>query len=358
MKEVKLMRDLLSQVMKLKVPSIILIFGCVLFIFFQISCEDYGISPGNVSNEEWYGQVVSEFVFEVLKPDGTVWTWGNNYAGTLGNGTTKNSDTPCKVLNLSNVISIDQFWGAAIAADRDGNIWFWGSYVNWVPPPNDSTVSIPKKIAYLSDIKSISLWGSEVYLLTRDGSIWFMNIDPYSRQVIKGPIRYSEINNAIAIDNQYALLSDGKIYHLGTNEYLTNVPNGVIAIQSTQQRMVVLSSDGTVWAWGKNNFGQLGNGTFEDSEVPTKVKNLSNVIAISANYDYNLALKEDGTVWTWGYAGHMGDKLVALNTPIKIDGLENVVLIYAGANCLVMKADGTYWIFSVGERIPRQVQFN
>ena len=63
---------------------------------------------------------------------------------------------------------------------------------------------------------------------------------------------------------------------------------------------LALRSDGTVWAWGRNSFGQLGDNTNTNRNVPVMVQGLSGVSAISAGDGHSLALKSDGTVWAWG----------------------------------------------------------
>jgi alpha-tubulin suppressor-like RCC1 family protein len=330
----------------------------VIFVL-QLGCNDTVTGFRYEKEHVWNGQVVYDFVYAILKPDHTVWTWGPNYLGTLGNGTTNKSDFPVKTLKISNIITLDLSFGAAFAADKDGNIWFWGNYWIWLGPPNvDTNVTVPIKIAFLRDVTAISVWGAEVHLLTKDGSVWYMIMDTESPKVAVAPTQYARVNNVISLDKFYALRTDGKIYRLGIGDFLPNVPQGVTMMQTTQKRTVLLKSDGTVWAWGKNDLGQLGNGTFVDSDVPVQIKNLHNIIAISSNYDYNLALMKDGSVWYWGYAGKQGDSLMGINLPVKVEGLLDVTLIYASANSIVMKEDGTYWSFTYVDRIPKQVRFH
>jgi alpha-tubulin suppressor-like RCC1 family protein len=86
---------------------------------------------------------------------------------------------------------------------------------------------------------------------------------------------------------------------------LTNV----ISIAAGEVHSFALKSDGTVWAWGYNVCGQLGDGTTEEKTRPVQVLGLTNVISIAAGNYYSLALKSDGTVWAWGNNryGQLGD---------------------------------------------------
>ncbi len=70
-----------------------------------------------------------------------------------------------------------------------------------------------------------------------------------------------------------------------------------------------LKNDGTVWSWGDNSYGSLGDGTVVDKTSPVQVGNLAGVVKIASGYIHSLALKSDGTVWAWGYngQGELGD---------------------------------------------------
>ena len=109
---------------------------------------------------------------------------------------------------------------------------------------------------------------------------------------------------------------------------------------------MALKNDGTVWVWGQNNHGQLGDGTNETRTAPVKVSGLSNVIAISGSAFNSMALKSDGTVWAWGYngSGLLGDGTTEdyKTIPVKVSGLSNVISIGSGIqHNLALKNDGT-----------------
>jgi len=109
-----------------------------------------------------------------------------------------------------------------------------------------------------------------------------------------------------------------------------------------------LDKDGSVWAWGANWYGQLGNKSTNDSSIPLKVLDLKDVISVSSGAFHNLALKKDGSVWAWGanIYGQLGinsDDLFR-SYPIKISGLSNVIAISCGdSHNLALTSDGNVW---------------
>jgi alpha-tubulin suppressor-like RCC1 family protein len=117
---------------------------------------------------------------------------------------------------------------------------------------------------------------------------------------------------------------------------------------------MVLKTDGTVWAWGDNSFGQIGNGTTWPYGEPERVSGLSDVTQISANGTTSMALKSDGTVWAWGanFAGKLGDgTTVHRSAPVQVVGLTGITRIAAGGmHGLALKSDGTVWAWGDSTR--------
>jgi alpha-tubulin suppressor-like RCC1 family protein len=108
----------------------------------------------------------------------------------------------------------------------------------------------------------------------------------------------------------------------------------VKALAGGQGHSLALTEDGTVWAWGLNQYGQLGDGTNTDSSTPVQVSDLDGVKAISGGGAHSLALKDDGTVWAWGSNpyGQLGNgtDTLGVNTPVQVSDLSGVTLIAAG----------------------------
>ncbi|HQB30185.1 MAG TPA: hypothetical protein PLO86_05410, partial [Syntrophales bacterium] len=133
----------------------------------------------------------------------------------------------------------------------------------------------------------------------------------------------------------------------------------VTAIAAGHDHTAALKDDGTVWTWGKNHLGQLGDNTTEDRQSPVQVKGPGgtgfpdDVTDVAAGLDHTVALKDDGTVWAWGGngSGQLGDNTTtARNTPVQVVGPGGVGLLTGVRavatryrHTVVLKNDGTVW---------------
>ncbi|MTI96026.1 MAG: PKD domain-containing protein [Firmicutes bacterium] len=146
--------------------------------------------------------------------------------------------------------------------------------------------------------------------------------------------------------NNYGQLGDGTVTY---RDYPVQVEGltDVKAVAGGQEHSVALKADGTVWAWGRNNNGQLGDGTLTTRRTPIQVEGLTDVIALSCGSYHSVALKSDGTVWSWGLnnAGQLGDgTLTNRRTPVQVIDLDGIVNIFAGMRrSYALKEDGTGW---------------
>ncbi|OPX45251.1 thermophilic serine proteinase precursor [Ruminiclostridium hungatei] len=122
---------------------------------------------------------------------------------------------------------------------------------------------------------------------------------------------------------------------------------GITSIAACNSHGIALRNDGTVWTWGYNVNGQLGDATTETRLSPVQVKGLSEITAIAGGADYCMALRSDGTVWAWGYNfyGQLGDgTTINKATAVQVSGLSGVKAIACGSyHSLALKDDGTVW---------------
>jgi alpha-tubulin suppressor-like RCC1 family protein len=306
----------------------------------------------------------------ILKYDGTLWTWGGNSTGQMGNGTMLPCLTPTENPYLSKLISFDFCDGGAVAVDVHGDFWYWGDRLLWgysdVKP-----VIIPVKISHLENVKKVIVGGVDAYLLCNDGIVWKICINPRNPTGYSTPEKINELQNIEDISGVLALKKDGTIVSFPGYEDIEpsigGIGNNIFSnVKSIQNRIriysLILKDDGTVWAWGRNSSGTLGNNTIIDNPIPGKIKNLDNIISISANGSRCLALKSDGTVWFWGLIYLKADSNIPIsqNEPKQIENFNNVRLIHAGAanKCLFMKNDSSFWSFDVYSKILEKLVLN
>ncbi len=145
--------------------------------------------------------------------------------------------------------------------------------------------------------------------------------------------------------NDVGQLGDGTTTNRNTPVQVSGL-SGVIQVAGGNHSLA-LKSDGTVWAWGRNDHGELGDGTTTNRSTPVQVSGLTSVTQLVAGTYHSLALKSDGTVWAWGYNSHgqLGDGTTTnRSTPVQVSGLSGVIQVAGKVyHSLALKSDGTVW---------------
>jgi alpha-tubulin suppressor-like RCC1 family protein len=246
-----------------------------------------------------------------LKSDGTVWAWGNNSVGELGNGNTDDSNVPLQVNELSGMTAIAAGIDHSLALKSDGTVWAWGS--NFFDQlGNESTAGVPVQVNGLSQIIVIACGGYHSLALRSDGTVWAWGLNIFG-----------QIGNG----NCAPLPSRDPVQVSGLG--------GITAIAGGKYHSLALKSDGAVWAWGNNDYGQLGNGTSDLSNTPVPVIGLNGISSLAAGEGHSLALNSYGAVWSWGLNddGQLGKgNYTNINTPGQVKGLSGVSVITAGGH--------------------------
>jgi len=294
-----------------------------------------------------------------LKSDGTVWTWGYNIFGQLGDNTTANSNVPVQVLGsggsgfLSDIIAIAAGEFFTIALKSDGTVRAWGE--NWNGQLGDNT-TVHKR----TPVQVLGIGGSGV--LT---DIIAIAAGDYHTTAVRA--------DGIACswgDNNYGQLGDNttinkttpiQVLGAGGSGYLTDI----IAIEAGWRHTVAAESDGAVWTLGENNYGQLGDNTTNDSYTPVQVLGpggsgyLTDMTAVAAGYAHTVALKSDKTVWAWGFnhRGQLGNgTMIDSHIPIQVIGtdgngfLTRIVAIAAGDwHTVGLKYNRSVWTWGLND---------
>jgi alpha-tubulin suppressor-like RCC1 family protein len=257
-----------------------------------------------------------------------VWAWGDNQYGELGDGNLIQSHSPVKVLSLSNVTQIAAGSGWSLALRSDGTVWAWGNNLynelGAQEPDVYDNSDVPVQVAGLSGVTQIAAgesFGMAVQTTVKLGflrhSLWTWGQNAWG-QVGNGQL--TDASEPGGVINPYQV---------------TGIPAPAAIAAGTYSAMMV-GTDGSVWGWGQNLFGNLGVGTTGASIIysPTRTLNPgSGIIQLAAGYDYVLGLRSDGTVVAWGNNsnGQLGDGTTTTSvTPVQVSGLSGVSQLSAG----------------------------
>jgi|GEM_PF-4373017 len=270
-----------------------------------------------------------------LKSDGTVWAWGNNSNGQLGNGSTINSNIPMPVIGLDNVkiVAISAATYHTVALDSNGKVWSWGKNDNGqLGSGSNISSNIPVPVIGLDSVKivAISAGFDHTVALDSNGKVWSWGFNG-DGQLGSG----SNISSNIPVPV------------MG----LDNVK--VTAISAGYDNTVALDSDGRVWSWGNNGYGQLGSGSNISSNIPVPVIGLDNVkvTAISAGWSNAAAVDSDGKLWSWGFNanGELANSSItnrSSNMPVPATELDNVKITAVsveGSYIEALDSNGGVW---------------
>ena len=255
--------------------------------------------------------------------DGTLRSWGDNSNGQLGNGTKTNSKVPVQVSGLTGLTVTDIAAGGfhSLAVTSTGAVWSWGfnsdgQLGNGTATDSSSPVQV-SGIGGVYGAVSVAVAGGGLHslALTNAGAVWSWGWNNYGQLGINST---TESEVPVQVEDS-----------TGTT-FLT----GVTAIAAGEWHSLALTSTGAVWAWGYNGNGELGNGTTTNSSLPVQVPNApTGVIAIAAGAHFSLALTSAGTIWAWGYNadGELGNNsLVNSTVPVQVTNLTGAVGIGAG----------------------------
>ncbi|RJO60619.1 hypothetical protein C4544_04735 [candidate division WS5 bacterium] len=282
-----------------------------------------------------------------LKSDGTLWAWGRNGQGQLGDGTTVRRFSPVQIGTDNTWVSVKAGNAANLALKSDGTLWAWGhnggGQLGYIPTETCPTPSggqpcstSPRQVGTDTDWVSIVAGGYYSAALKSNGTLWTWGSGD------DGQLGLGDRTNRYSPEQ------------VGTD-------TDWISITAGEYHTLALKANGTLWAFGNNWYGQLGVTSTETcgspdnpcSTVPVQVGVDSDWAVLAASGFTTLALKSDGTLWGWGRnsAGQFGDGTnINSSFPVQTGTETDWLTVSGGGNhTLALKTDGTLWVWGIDD---------
>jgi len=323
-----------------------------------------------------------------ITTSGNLYMWGTNRYGQLGNGELVSNTVNAPIGIMKNVEMIDVGNDYTAAITTNGNLYMWGCNVctrigpwEWNEEMSFSAILLPKKV--MANVKAVSLGGGHSAAITTDGSLYTWGYNNYGQlgdgttEDSSTPVKIMDNVRMVSLGTEHsaAITTDGSLYMWGLNNY-GQLGNGLTENSSVPIKVMdnvkmislgnyhgggsysdltmrnhfsaAIATDGSLYMWGSNEFGQLGNSTTESSSVPIKI--MDNVKEVSLGEYHSGAITNNGSLYMWGenWDAQLGDGTRNdSSTPIKI--MEDVEIISLGSDhSAAITTDGNLYTWGNG----------
>jgi alpha-tubulin suppressor-like RCC1 family protein len=346
-----------------------------------------GVAADEWASEGLQGAIFVQNFVSCSEPDHTKtqlpWTWGINAAGQLGDGGKSGLQRPYPAETdffLGQIVAVSSGGAHVLALTDSGDVWAWGMGGMQLGIPGLNKSPVPVKVQGLTDVKAISAGYAHSLALKNDGTVWAWGTDNFGELGLGLDVGVSPSGRpeqvllrerAISISagnwHSLAVLDDGTVWAWGANfagqlgdggDHARNEPGEVPVeapfreVSAGSWHSLGLDQSGRVWGWGSNDFGQVGHGG-----APEYIRNpvglALSALSISAGMDHSLAVTTSRKVAVWGRNtwGQLGDGTDRNRTnPTAIRGIANVTAVSAGQkHSMALRDNGTVWAWGFNE---------
>ena len=260
-----------------------------------------------------------------IKTDGSLWAWGDNSGGQLGDGTTNQRLSPVQIGTATNWASIGEGGVHSIALKTDGTLWAWGAntygQLGYGTTANSNS---PVQIGTATNWVSISAGENHNMAIKTDGTLWAWG------------------------SNVFGQLGDGTTANSNSPVQIGTATNWA-SIDAGNYHTIAIKTDGSLWAWGRGNEGQLGDGSYISKNSPVQIGNATNWASISLGTYHSIATQTNGSLWAWGDngGGQLGNSSSLGGyycSPVQIGNATNWASISSGEfHSIGIKTNGSLW---------------
>jgi alpha-tubulin suppressor-like RCC1 family protein len=260
-----------------------------------------------------------------------LYAWGRNDSGQIGDNTNINRSSPVQIGSITTWDTVSAGLQHSFAIKQDNTLWTWGrgnqgqTGVNYT-----ATLSSPVQIGALSDWAQASAGRFISAAIRSNGTLWTFGYGP---------------EGGLGQNNTISYSSPTQVGSLTT----------WLQVNAGRYSMGAIKTDGTLWTWGQNQDGKLGLGTTSiNTSSPIQVGSLTNwkQINFSNSFDFTAAVKTDGTLWAWGgnIYGNLGtNNMTDYSSPVQVGALTNWAQVAVGRYGIrAIKTDGTLWSWGGG----------
>jgi RHS repeat-associated protein len=280
------------------------------------------------------GYPIGNAVSAALEANGSVWTWGTGSNDTLGTGSTAQADLPVQVSGLPPIIAVAAGGESMLALDDKGDVWAWGKNADG-EVGNGTTSPVTTPVQVLTGVSAIAAGGLHSLAVKTDGTVWAWGnntdgeLGTGSTTSSDTPVAVPGLSGIVQVSagevDSYAVGLDGSVWswgyngdgELGTGSSATQATtpqpltglSGVKAVTGGGYAAAALLTNGTVYTWGSNAEGVLGQGDTANSSSPVQVAGVTGAAALTVGFVTMIAVTADGAQTAWGYDadGEFGD---------------------------------------------------
>ncbi len=289
-----------------------------------------------VGNDTWSTMAAGDYHALAIKPNGTLWAWGGNGQGALGDGTNIDKNIPIQIGTDTNWASVTAGFGYSLAIKTNGTLWAWGENLygqlglGTNGPAADT--NFPQQVGTATDWKMVSAGSQHTVAVKNNGTLW-----------VWGRNEVGELG-------------------LGFNQIPKNVPTqlGTATDWDTaaagEYCTAAIKTDRSLWTWGDNSAGAIGDNTTTNRVSPVRIGFGGSWEKVSNGF-HMVATQTNGSIWSWGsnMFGQVGNNsLVNRRTPVQISNSNNWRVIAASANA-TLAIDATGNLYGVGLNIGGQL---